>query len=243
MAGLATATTRAPTATAICTAALPTPPAASVMSTVWPGLQPPPVDQALMRGTGADHQRGRLGEARPDGHRGHPVRQRQRQFGEPASGREQDRVHPLVRLDAGPVAGRFDDAGDFLTRDKRQGNPGKATSEETDVPRARARAAHPDQHLARRGCRVGQTDNEHLAPEAAKLRRSPLARPADITGSNSPESRREAAKSARHGRGAGRVPPTCASWSAHSRWRSTNFWVLPVDVFGSGPNSIESGHL
>ena len=39
------------------------------------------------------------------------------------------------------------------------------------------------------------------------------------------------------------TPPTCVSWSAHSRWRSTNFWVLPVDVFGSGPNSIESGHL
>jgi len=39
------------------------------------------------------------------------------------------------------------------------------------------------------------------------------------------------------------TPPTCVSWSAHSRWRSTNFWVLPVDVFGSGPNSIASGHL
>jgi hypothetical protein len=33
------------------------------------------------------------------------------------------------------------------------------------------------------------------------------------------------------------------SWSAHSRSRSTNFWILPVEVFGSGPNSIASGHL
>ena len=33
------------------------------------------------------------------------------------------------------------------------------------------------------------------------------------------------------------------SWPAHSRSRSTNFWILPVEVFGSGPNSIASGHL
>ena len=39
------------------------------------------------------------------------------------------------------------------------------------------------------------------------------------------------------------TPPSCVSWSAHSRWRSTNFCVLPVDVFGSDPNSTESGHL
>jgi monoterpene epsilon-lactone hydrolase len=39
------------------------------------------------------------------------------------------------------------------------------------------------------------------------------------------------------------TPPSRVSWAAHSCWRSTNFWVLPVDVFGSGPNSIESGHL
>ena len=30
---------------------------------------------------------------------------------------------------------------------------------------------------------------------------------------------------------------------AHSRSRSTNFWILPVEVFGSGSNAIESGHL
>jgi Protein of unknown function (DUF664) len=39
------------------------------------------------------------------------------------------------------------------------------------------------------------------------------------------------------------TPPICVSWLAHSRWRSTNFWVLPVEVFGSGPNSTASGHL
>ncbi len=33
------------------------------------------------------------------------------------------------------------------------------------------------------------------------------------------------------------------SCPAHSRSRSTNFWILPVEVFGSGPNSIASGHL
>jgi hypothetical protein len=42
--------------------------------------------------------------------------------------------------------------------------------------------------------------------------------------------------------GSGRVserytPPTWLSWPAHSRSRSTNFWILPVEVFGSGPNS------
>ena len=30
---------------------------------------------------------------------------------------------------------------------------------------------------------------------------------------------------------------------AHSRSRSTNFWTLPVEVFGSSPNSTASGHL
>jgi hypothetical protein len=30
---------------------------------------------------------------------------------------------------------------------------------------------------------------------------------------------------------------------AHSRSPRTNFWTLPVEVFGSGPNSIASGHL
>jgi hypothetical protein len=37
--------------------------------------------------------------------------------------------------------------------------------------------------------------------------------------------------------------PILPSCPAHSRSRRTNFWTLPVDVFGSGPNSIASGHL
>ena len=37
--------------------------------------------------------------------------------------------------------------------------------------------------------------------------------------------------------------PIRFSCPAHSRSRSTNFWTLPVDVFGNGPNSISSGHL
>jgi transposase len=39
------------------------------------------------------------------------------------------------------------------------------------------------------------------------------------------------------------VAPIRLSQPAHSRSRSTNFWILPVDVLGSGPNSIVSGHL
>jgi hypothetical protein len=82
---------RAPMAAAICTAALPTPPAAAVVSTVCPGCS-------------------RLGETRLAGHGGEAVGRGQRQFSEPATRREQARVHPLARLDAGPVAGRFDDS-------------------------------------------------------------------------------------------------------------------------------------
>src|SRR5262249_4787182 len=33
------------------------------------------------------------------------------------------------------------------------------------------------------------------------------------------------------------------SCPAHSRSRSQNFWILPVEVFCSGPNSMVSGHL
>ena len=39
------------------------------------------------------------------------------------------------------------------------------------------------------------------------------------------------------------VAPIRLSWPAHSRSRSTNFWTLPVEVFGSGPSSTASGHL
>jgi hypothetical protein len=42
----------------------------------------------------------------------------------------------------------------------------------------------------------------------------------------------------------GRYPPLIRlSWPAHSRSRRMNFWIFPVEVFGSGPNAIASGHL
>ena len=43
--------------------------------------------------------------------------------------------------------------------------------------------------------------------------------------------------------GRGYVVPTRVSRPVHSRSRRANFWTLPVEVFGSGPNSIASGHL
>jgi hypothetical protein len=66
------------------------------------------------------------------------------------------RVGPpaLARLDAGPVPGRLDHAGDLLARDERQANPREAAAEEPHVPRADAGAVHPDQRLSRRGCWV-----------------------------------------------------------------------------------------
>jgi hypothetical protein len=82
--GLATPSGRAPIAGAICTAALPTPSAAAVMSAVSPGWQQPPVDQALVGGPGADHQPSRPLEAGLVGHGGQAVRRRQCQLGEPA---------------------------------------------------------------------------------------------------------------------------------------------------------------
>jgi hypothetical protein len=39
------------------------------------------------------------------------------------------------------------------------------------------------------------------------------------------------------------TPPIRWSCPAHSRPRSLNFWTLPVEVFGSGPNSMVSGHF
>ena len=42
---------------------------------------------------------------------------------------------------------------------------------------------------------------------------------------------------------AGYVVPTRVSRAAHSRSRRANFCTLPVEVFGSGPNSMTSGHL
>src|SRR5207302_11465351 len=60
----------------------------------------------------------------------------------------------LARLDAGPVTGRFDEAGHFLARDERKRNPWEAAAEEADVPKADARAMHPDERLSRRRCWV-----------------------------------------------------------------------------------------
>jgi len=94
----------------------------------------------------------------------------QRQFSEPATRREQARVHPLARLDAGPVAGRFDDSGDLLTRDERQGKPREAAAEEPDVPQADARAMDSDQCLSRRGCWSWPFTQLHAIDPAQLLR-------------------------------------------------------------------------
>jgi hypothetical protein len=59
-------------------------------------------------------------------------------------------------MDAGPVADRFDYAGDFLTRDKRQGQPRETAAEEIDIPLADTRTVDSDQRLARRWSRVWQ---------------------------------------------------------------------------------------
>ena len=134
------------------------------------GLQSPPVGQAFMGGPAADHQPGRLRETRPAGHGGQAVRRRQRQFGEPATCREQARVHPLARLNAGPVSGRLHGTGDFLAGDERQGEPGEATAEEPDVPRADTRGVDPDQHLSRPGSRVRPFSQRHAVDPAQLLR-------------------------------------------------------------------------
>ena len=42
---------------------------------------------------------------------------------------------------------------------------------------------------------------------------------------------------------AGSGYPIRFSWPCHSRSRSTNFWILPVAVLGSSPNSRCFGHL
>ena len=49
-----------------------------------------------------------------------------------------------------PVAGRFDDSGDLLTRDERQGKPREAAAEEPDVPQADTCAMDSDRCLSRR---------------------------------------------------------------------------------------------
>jgi hypothetical protein len=77
-------------------------------------------------------------------------------FGEPAAGREQHLIHPHARLDTGPLAGRFDDAGDFLAWDERQGDPWEAAAEEPNVPQADTRTMDPDPRLSRRGLWIWQ---------------------------------------------------------------------------------------
>ena len=68
------------------------------------------------------------------------------------------------------VAGRFDDTGDFLARDERQGNPREAAAEEPDVPRADTRAIDPHQYLSRRRYWVWQLTQLYAANPAQLLR-------------------------------------------------------------------------
>jgi hypothetical protein len=89
------------------------------------------------------------------------IRGCERQFGEPAAGREEDPVHPLARLDAASLADRFDDTGDFLTWDERQGNSWEATAKEANVPQADTCAMDPDQRLSRRRLWVWQFTQFH----------------------------------------------------------------------------------
>src|SRR5581483_8981143 len=94
----------------------------------------------------------------------------QHQLGEPAPRREQARIHPLARLGTGTVTGCLNHAGDFLARDERQGNSRETAAEEPDVPRAGTRGMDPDQHLSRRGYRVGQLTQLYTADPAQLLR-------------------------------------------------------------------------
>src|SRR5205823_11049671 len=104
---------------------------------------------------------GRLLEACTCWHGCQLIRRRQRQFGEPAARREQDRVHPFARLDTGPLAHRFDDTGDFLPWDERQGDPWEAAAEEANVPQTDTRAMDPDQRLSRSGLWIWQFTQFH----------------------------------------------------------------------------------
>ena len=56
-------------------------------------------------------------------------------------------------------------------RDERQGKPREAATEEADVPRADARAAHPDQRLSRPGYRVWPFTQLHAADPAELCRK------------------------------------------------------------------------
>jgi len=70
------------------------------------------------------------------------------------------------RTDAGPVADCFDDAGDFLARDERQGESREAAAEESDVPGADARAVDPDRVLTTRLLQSRMT----IGPQAGDVR-------------------------------------------------------------------------
>src|SRR5207248_949961 len=61
-------------------------------------------------------------------------------------------------------------AGDFLTRDERQGNPWETAAQEPHVPRANARAVNPDQRLSRRWCWVGLIAQVHAVDPTQLLR-------------------------------------------------------------------------
>ena len=125
------------------------------------GLQSPPVDQTLVRGATTDHQPRRLLEARPIGHARQTFHRRERVLGKPSARGKQAREDPVARLDVGPVTGRFDDAGHFLARDERQGEPWPAAADEPDVPGTDGGAVDPYQRLSPPGRRIGPVTYLH----------------------------------------------------------------------------------
>ena len=112
-------------------------------------LQPPPVNQSVQGGPTANHQPGRLLEAHLLGHARQAVRICQRVLGKPPAGNPQIRVHPVARLDVGPIADRLHQAGDFKPRNVGQGRPSEGAADHRDVPWADARAPHLDHCLSR----------------------------------------------------------------------------------------------
>jgi hypothetical protein len=129
------------------------------------GLQPPPVHEALIGGPTGDHQPGRLGEARPAGHRDQTVRRRQRQFGEPAPAGNRLAYTRSPGWTPAPSPAASTTPATSWPGDERQGNPREA-AEEPDVPRADTRAMDPDQRLSRRGYWVWQLTQLYAADPA-----------------------------------------------------------------------------
>src|SRR5207237_3040724 len=68
------------------------------------------------------------------------------------------------------VTSRFDDTGDFLTGDERQGNPRETAAQEPDVPRPDASAINSNQRLSRRRCWVRLIAKLHAVDPAQLLR-------------------------------------------------------------------------